>query len=368
MSEWIWIIFFIAMGAAVGSFLNVCIWRMPRKGLSVNCPRRSHCPSCGTAIAWYDNLPLVSWWTLGGRCRACDLPISMRYFVIEVLTAMVFGVLAYKYLGGGDARWGELLAVAALSTVLIVASFIDIDLRILPDEITLGGMMVMPLIAVLVPELHTRPADPWVWSLMTAVDPHLQAVAARLPQGPDGSTMTIVLVSVAAVVGAATGLFGFQFYWRFAHPRHPNRLRDGALAAVLFAVVFAGLSLVILQPGLWLTPRSMGLVSSLLGMATGSGLVLGVGIVGKMVFRKEAMGFGDVKLMGLLGGYAGWMGVLAGFALACLLGSAVGIWRLVVYKNRYLWFGPFLSLGCLIVIVFPDALRDFLSWYLDLFR
>ena len=364
MSEWLWIIFFVAFGAAVGSFLNVCVWRMPRKGLTVNRPKRSHCPSCGGAIAWFDNLPLVSWWVLGGRCRACDLPISIRYFVVEALTAMVFGVLAYKYLGAGEARWEELLAVTALSAALIVASFIDIDLRILPDEITLGGMMIMPLIAVLVPGLHTRPADAFVWSLMTAVDPYLQ----ELSSGGASLAATVATVVIAGALGALVGLYGFHLYWRIVHPAQPNRLRDGSLAAVLFGFAFAGGGFIALRPEFWMTERSVSLVSSFAGMAMGSGLVLSVGIVGKIIFRKDAMGFGDVKLMGLLGGYAGWVGVLAGFALACLMGSAVGIWRWVVTKNRYLWFGPFLSLGCLIVIVFPEAMRGLFHWYLDLFR
>jgi leader peptidase (prepilin peptidase)/N-methyltransferase len=103
-------------------------------------------------------------------------------------------------------------------------------------------------------------------------------------------------------------------------------------------------------------------------MAAGAGLVLGVGVVGSKVFRKDAMGFGDVKLMGLLGGFAGWTGVIAGFALACLLGSVVGIYRLIRYRSRYLPFGPYLAAGSLAVIIWPGALQAAMAWYMSLFH
>lgn len=368
MPLWTLVVIFTVFGACVGSFLNVCIWRMPRSGLTVNRPRRSHCPHCGSTIAVYDNVPLLSWLVLGGRCRSCDYPISIRYFLVEALTATLFGVLAYKYLSVEDARWGEFVALAALTAALIVASFIDMDLRILPDEITVGGMMLVPLVAVLVPEFHTRPADPWIWSALNALAPELESWAGGLPDGLRSLPVTVALIALGGGGGAVLGLFGFRAYWLLVHPRHPNRLRDGALAAVLIGTLLAGLVLVLLHPRFFLAPRAVSYVTSLVGMASGATLVLGVGIVGKMVFRKEAMGFGDVKLMGLLGGFGGWVGVLAGFALACLLGSLVGVWRLLLYRNRYLWFGPFLSLGCLIVIIFPEAMRVLLDWYLDLFR
>ena len=107
--------------------------------------------------------------------------------------------------------------------------------------------------------------------------------------------------------------------------------------------------------------------AALVGMAVGASLVFLVGEVGSRVFRKPAMGFGDVKLMGLLGAFTGWAGVLAGFFLACLLGSVVGIFLLVRYRSRYLPFGPFLALGCLSMILWPESFARLMRWYSHLF-
>ncbi len=354
-------------GATLGSFLNVCIWRLPREGLSLSSPSRSHCPACGAAIPWYDNIPMLSWLALGGRCRACRAPISVRYLIVEALTAMLFAVLAAKFLDPGDPRWPELLVLGALVSALVVASFIDIDLRILPDEITLGGMMLVPAVALLVPELHTRPADGTIWRLLAVTGDGL-AAADLVPGFLREPEPAALVGAVLAAAGATAGLHGFRLYWRLTHPGEPKPLRDGALASVLAGTVVPVAWAVAVRPEWALHPRVISLASALAGMAAGSALVLSVGIAGRVLFRKEAMGFGDVKLMGLLGGFAGWIGVLVGFALACLLGSMVGVARLAITRSRYLWFGPFLSLGCLLVILFPAALRRAFEWYLGLFR
>jgi leader peptidase (prepilin peptidase)/N-methyltransferase len=124
-----------AFGAIVGSFLNVCIHRMPRSE-SVVWPS-SHCPHCNKRIPAYDNIPFVSYIFLRGRCRFCRKGISLRYPLVELLTALTF-VLFYG-------RWGlsyDLFFYLLLACGLIVASFIDIAHRIIPDEISVGGMIM----------------------------------------------------------------------------------------------------------------------------------------------------------------------------------------------------------------------------------
>jgi leader peptidase (prepilin peptidase)/N-methyltransferase len=123
-------------GALMGSFFNVCIYRLPQ-GQSVNRPRRSFCPACGTMIAWYDNLPLVSYVALGGLCRHCGGPISSRYFAIELLTAVLFSAVfwVHRYTLATPLLW-------ALTAFLIVAMFTDLDHWIIPDSISLGGAAV----------------------------------------------------------------------------------------------------------------------------------------------------------------------------------------------------------------------------------
>jgi leader peptidase (prepilin peptidase)/N-methyltransferase len=103
-------------------------------------------------------------------------------------------------------------------------------------------------------------------------------------------------------------------------------------------------------------------------MLVGSSLVLLVGIVGTWLFRKPAMGFGDVKLMGLLGAFTGCVGVIEGFFFACILGSVIGIVILVRTGSRYLPFGPFLAAGAFVVILWPEALGNALRWYMGLFQ
>jgi leader peptidase (prepilin peptidase) / N-methyltransferase len=134
-------------GLLVGSFLNVCIYRMPIEK-SIIMPR-SHCVKCNRQIPWYDNIPVISFIALLGKCRFCKGRISPRYAMVEVLTAAVFALLV-KQLG--------LNAVSViymfLSCGLIVATFIDIDHQIIPDEITYGGMVLGIILSFAFPQLH----------------------------------------------------------------------------------------------------------------------------------------------------------------------------------------------------------------------
>ena len=125
----------VVMGLLVGSFLNVCIWRLPREESIVR--PRSHCPSCKHLIAWYDNIPLVSYVLLRARCRHCQAKISVRYPVVEALTAASFvGVVTWFGLSVVS------LVYIAFVCALIVVSLVDIDHQIIPDEISVGGLVV----------------------------------------------------------------------------------------------------------------------------------------------------------------------------------------------------------------------------------
>src|SRR5215470_5136518 len=130
----LWVIVFV-FGAAIGSFLNVCIVRIP-KGQSITTPP-SHCPNCQAPIRGYDNIPLLSYLCLRGRCRACSARISPRYFFVELLTGALTVVLFLRF-GVMPAFLLYLVFVAAL----IVVSFIDLELQIIPDVISLPGIAV----------------------------------------------------------------------------------------------------------------------------------------------------------------------------------------------------------------------------------
>lgn len=132
------------LGAIIGSFLNVCISRLPMDE-SISLPR-SYCPRCGASIAAYDNIPILSYLLLGGRCRACRLPISWRYPVVEALTAGLFWA--------GAARWGASWQTAKwclLAAIMVELIFSDLETRILPDEFTLWGAAFGIMLAPLAP-------------------------------------------------------------------------------------------------------------------------------------------------------------------------------------------------------------------------
>ena len=142
------IIFIVAIaGLLIGSFLNVCIYRMPIEK-SIISPR-SYCPQCNHMIPWYDNIPVISFIMLLGRCRFCKKKISPRYAIVEILTSVVF-VLLVKQLGLNAVT----LIYMVLSCGLIAATFIDIDYQIIPDEITYGGMILGIILSVIFPDIH----------------------------------------------------------------------------------------------------------------------------------------------------------------------------------------------------------------------
>ena len=144
---WVLSAFVFLAGLCIGSFLNVCIWRIPRDE-SIVFPG-SHCPACGHALAPWDNIPLLSWLILNGRCRHCRGPISPRYFFVELLTGALFTALWLVH--GVSALTPVYLLFAA---ALVMATFIDLDHLILPDRVTLGGMILGPVLSFALPALQ----------------------------------------------------------------------------------------------------------------------------------------------------------------------------------------------------------------------
>jgi len=141
-------IFVFVFGAFIGSFLNVCIYRMPRE-ISIRKPSRSFCPSCKKTIHWYDNIPILSFIFLKRRCRFCQAKISWRYPLIELITALSFLILL-NYFG---LNW-KLFVYAIFVSCLIVAIFTDLDFRIIPDEISVGGLAAGLILSAIFPFMH----------------------------------------------------------------------------------------------------------------------------------------------------------------------------------------------------------------------
>jgi len=143
-------IFVFLSGICIGSFLNVCVYRMGREQSVVK--PSSRCPHCQKPIRWFDNIPLLSFLLLRGKCRDCGGKISFRYFFIELLTGVIFLAL-YRDLGLSD----RFFAYAILLSGLIVATFVDFDFQIIPDEISLGGIAVGLIFSFLFPTIHSTP-------------------------------------------------------------------------------------------------------------------------------------------------------------------------------------------------------------------
>jgi leader peptidase (prepilin peptidase)/N-methyltransferase len=283
----------LIMGLLVGSFCNVCVGRWPH-GESVVSPR-SRCPKCMNAIAWYDNIPLLSWLILAAKCRHCKAPISWQYPVVEAITGVLF-VLVYL-------RFGMTLATPiymALAAAMVVVTFQDLADWTIPNEITLPGVPVglgLSVIAMLVPTAGLRVVHPF---------------------------------------------------------------------------------------------------DALAGIALGFGILYGLDRIAILILKKPGMGFGDVKLMAMLGAFIGWQGVLGTLMLASILGSTIGLSMILYFKMKgapeaaeatpdveagegtsekddesddgislgahYLPFGPYIAIaGLVYLFVGPELI----AWYLQ---
>ena len=272
MAYWVLYGYSFLLGAVTGSFLNVCIHRLPR-GFLLHTPP-SHCPFCNENVRWFDNVPVLSYLALGRRCRFCGIRISPRYALVEGLTGLLFVYIAWALVRQGSLTPCRLGVYVALAAALVAASFIDFEFRIIPDEISIPGMFLVPVVSVVWPGLHE-------WGEPLVVRP---------------------LVNLLVATPGA----------------HPH---IGGLAACL------------------------------LGMGAGAGIIWALGVVGRVVFRKEAMGFGDVKLMGFVGGMLGWKLTILAIVLGAFVGAAVGVLSLLRSRDTRMPFGPYLSIGSLIALL-----------------
>jgi len=253
--------FWFILGTAVGSFLNVCISRLP-KGESIIFPS-SHCPKCKHKLAWFDLIPILSYFLLRGRCRYCQASISFRYPLVEFLTGVGFVGAFWLHQGPG---WGSLInqgLTMVFISVLIILFFVDLEHQLVPE-----GVCVL-------------------------------------------------------------GMFAGLIY-------HYLEGREAMLSAV------------------W-------------GLLLGYFLLLSIGFLGELWFKKEALGEGDLYVASLLGAFLGWSGVLLSLFLAYLLAAGWVIWLLLLKKvklGQYVPFAPALALGGVITLFWGDKI---VGWYLGLF-
>ena len=270
------------LGACIASFLNVVIWRAPRGESIVSPP--SHCPKCNSPIKWWQNIPILSWLALRGKCANCKAPISPRYIFVEALGGCLF-LAAFLWLWLPTMPlWFAVTHVVVMwiwIALMIAGAFIDFDHQLLPDFTTVGGM----------------------------------------------------------ILGVAESLVATSFNFVYG---------DGVQAST------------------WLkfTP----LFWSLGGLVFGFGLLWFVRWLGSIAFKREAMGMGDVFLMGAVGALFGPVAVLVTLILSSVFGSIIGIVLILLSKTKLggftpIPYGPYICMGCLAWMFYGQQLVD---WYMHL--
>jgi len=348
-----WSFVFFVFGSMVGSFLNVCIYRLPLEQSIVS--PGSHCPRCGKAIPPWLNVPLVSWLWLGGKCKFCRAPISSRYFLVELLTGALF-LCAWLAFGHRSAL--QVLAYCVLLSGLIAATFIDFEHFIIPDEITLGGAAVGFLASLIVPQLHDA----------TSTLASLRASFLGIGLGA-GIIYSIVrlgklalgrqkftLAEPASVYFTETALvfpdmeipYEEIFYRRsdtvVLHARTVELVDRG------YRDVTVRLSQKTLQVGEDTFPTEE--VPCL------------EAVTDLVVVPREVMGLGDVKFMAAIGAFLGCAGVVFSLMASAMLGAAVGITLIACGKRAWasrIQYGPYIALAAAIWIFAHERL---LKWLL----
>jgi leader peptidase (prepilin peptidase) / N-methyltransferase len=351
-----WSLVSFTFGCAVGSFLNVCIHRMPR-GMSIVSPP-SHCPQCNYAIPWYLNIPLITWLWLHARCANCRAPISPRYFLVELLTGVLF-------LGGWlvAGRQSVLLALVYCLVLagLVVATFIDFEHFIIPDEITLGGVVAGVLCSMAVPAAQD---ESWF----------LPALLQSLVGAGAGAGIVYLILRGGKL------LFG----------RHRRELKPGT------RVIFTETALVLPEEEIpyeelfyrktdsiefdaktlelpdrcyksvrvRLSPNELRIGEEVLNPEEVPHMEA---VVDEIVVPREAMGLGDVKFMGAIGAFLGWKAAIFSLVASSLIGALVGVTLIALRKQQWssrLPYGPYIAMAAALWIFTGQHLVHwwFQSW------
>lgn len=268
------------LGLVFGSFLNVCIYRIP-EGLSLLWPA-SKCVNCSKRVVWYDNIPVFSYLFLKGKCRHCQHKISALYPITEIITGIVFLSLFHSVIMVKDDSICAYILYLIFCCLLIVGSIVDLKLYIIPNEITYTGLILAPIAGLL-------------------------CVGSRN-------------------LNSAQGYFD-------------NSANQ------------------------WMAS----LQTTMIGIFVAGGMIYLCGVIGKLVFRKDAMDFGDVKLMGVIGGFIGWKLAVATFFLAPFFGLLFGIPRIILKRGKMIPYGPFLSLAAFTCLLFQDVTVGIIDNYLDVY-
>ena len=343
LDHWAWIIPAVLIGGCIGSFLNVVIYRVPL-GLSVNNPKRSFCPTCKNQLTLLQNLPLLSWLCLRGKCAHCSAPIPFRYIAVEILTAVLFGWVWYMF------PPEVVVFLWVLMSLLVAITYIDAEHLIIPTNLTWAGSVIGLIACSVYPQLSAMAGYQFTWQeglisggigwvvgfvgLWLVVELGKKAFGQRsmkfdsevewFLREPEGDLDQMCFV-----------IDGEEIAWWNIFARKTDRLIIDATSVLVDDEETGMGQLIIRETGIELADGrlfELEKMVSLRGRAT------------SIVIPREAMGMGDVHLLAMIGAFFGWTGVffsLFGASLFAIVAALIGR----IGFGKQLPFGPFIAMG-----------------------
>ena len=375
VSTIIWPVFLFLLGASVGSFLNVVVYRLPREKSIVK--PGSHCTSCQKPIAWYDNIPILAWFYLRGKCRHCGTAFSIRYPLVELFTAILFVMVYWAYFSlkirnglpaftaGG---WVIYSGHMVLLTALLASSLIDAEHWIIPLSVSYTAAAFAMILSAIWPYVLSDQTGQY-WRIIPYTS--IQTAALAL-----GSVLGLVLSFVCLKLGWITRSFAEVIdaenkarRKNVEPPEIPIHIRSEMIRELAFLapiVLMAVLAMYVLTgpnalARLWETfiqgqKWAAGLLGSVYGFMIGAGVVWATRILGSLAFGREAMGLGDVHLMAAVGATLGWASPVIAFFAAPFIALSWALARLILHRTREMPYGPFLSIATLVVMIMHDTI------------
>lgn len=347
-----WAFVLFVFGSMVGSFLNVCIHRMPL-GLSLVSPP-SHCPHCRYSIPWFLNMPLITWLVLRGRCANCKAPISPRYFLVELLTGVLFWAAWMKY---GKESPALVLIYCFVLSGFLVATFIDFAHFIIPDEITLGGIGAGLVCSILFPVLHDQSTRGGAlvqgilgagvgWSITYAILRLGKMLFGKQTISLEPNTR-IQFGETSLKIGEEETDYGEMLY------RPTDKIEIQAKE-----VETGGRKWQNARVSLSLKELRIG--EEVMDPEKVTDLVV---VTDAIVIPREAMGLGDVKFIGAIGAFLGWKGALFSLLASSVIGSFCQILLILCRKKEWsglIPYGPYIAIAATVWIY---AGRELLAWW-----
>ena len=355
-----WSVVFFVFGSMVGSFLNVCIHRMPL-GQSVVSPP-SHCPYCKYSIPWFLNMPLITWLFLRGKCKNCAAPISVRYFLVELLTGLLF---VFTWWTHGQNSGQLALIYSLLLAGMIAATFIDFEHYIIPDEITLGGIGAGLVCSAISPMLHSQTnigLSLWQSVVGAAVGFILVYGIVRLGKLMFGRQRVelpvgtkIIFSETAVHLPDKDILFEELFY------RQSDEIVIQAQTLELIDRCYSNVKV-------RLSPKRLRVGDEEFDPETVHQMEA---VAAEITLPREAMGFGDVKFMAAIGAFLGWQATIFALFASSFIGAFVGIIGMaIVGRERFarIPYGPYIAAAATLWIFLPTDMRDEVQQMISMFN